>query len=74
MVDEDARTLPLSGLALSIFVVSIFCLVLSVIAVAIRTHVRCSEKTFGFDDILILAGLVSPTRYGAILCIQQRLG
>ena len=58
MVDENARTLPLSGLALSIFVVSIVCLFLSVIAVGIRTHVRCSEKTFGWDDILILAGLV----------------
>lgn len=66
MVDEDARTLPLSGLALAIFVVSIICLVLSAVSVSLRIYVRVSEKTFGWDDSLIIAGLVSlikPIRY-----------
>lgn len=59
VVDEAARSLPLSGLALAIFVVSIVCLVLSAICVGLRVYVRVSEETFGWDDKLILAGLVS---------------
>jgi hypothetical protein len=62
VVDEAARSLPLSGLALAIFVVSIVCLVLSAISVGLRVYVRVSEETFGWDDKLILAGLVSLVR------------
>lgn len=59
MLDAAARVLAPTGLSLAIFVVSIICLVLSAIAVSLRVYVRCSEKTFGWDDGLILAGLVS---------------
>ncbi|ROW07791.1 hypothetical protein VMCG_03345 [Cytospora schulzeri] len=58
VVDEAARTLPLGGLAQAIFIVSIVCLVLSTISVGLRIYVRVSEETFGWDDGLILAGLV----------------
>lgn len=58
MLDAAARTLPLSGLSLAIYAVSITSLVMSAIAVALRVYVRFSEKTFGWDDALMLAGLV----------------
>ncbi|KUI70897.1 hypothetical protein VM1G_05785 [Cytospora mali] len=74
MVDESLRVLPLSGLALAIFVVSIVCLVLSTICVGLRVHVRVSEKTFGWDDALILAGLVVYTVDVALACHGATVG
>lgn len=74
VVDEAARSLPLSGLALAIFVVSIVCLVLSAICVGLRVYVRVSEQTFGWDDKLILAGLVVYTVDVGLACHGATVG
>ncbi|KAM3074798.1 hypothetical protein ACMFMG_008212 [Clarireedia jacksonii] len=51
-------SLPLSGLSLGIFVVSLTFLVLSIITVGLRTYLRLHEGVFGWDDGLMLSGLV----------------
>lgn len=58
MIDESVRFLWPAGLALAILVVSIVCLVLSAIAVALRTYLRLTDNVFGIDDALIICGLV----------------
>lgn len=58
MIDEDARYLRPTGLALAILIVSIVCLVASAIAVVGRTYLRLVNHVFGFDDALIIGGLV----------------
>lgn len=61
MVEDDARTVTLSGLSLAIFVVSLVCLGLSLLSVGLRTYIRIFDNVFGLDDGLILAGAVRPT-------------
>lgn len=58
MTDADATILALEGFPLVIFAVSIVCLSLSTITIAIRTYVRLDEGVFGWDDGLIVFGLV----------------
>lgn len=57
-MDENATSIPLSGLALAIFAISAGCLILSAIMVSMRLFVRMHDNTLGLDDGLILAGLV----------------
>ncbi|KAI3399779.1 hypothetical protein diail_5575 [Diaporthe ilicicola] len=57
MVQDDVRTISLSGLSLAIFAVSIVCLALSLVSVGLRTYIRLFDNVFGLDDGLILAGL-----------------
>lgn len=63
MIDESVRFLWPAGLALALLVVSIVCLVVSAIAVALRTYLRLIDNVFGIDDALIIGGLVSRTNY-----------
>jgi hypothetical protein len=59
-VDPNLRAvLPLDGTSLAIVVVSIVCGVTSILVVALRVLVRLREQAFGWDDRLMLAGLVS---------------
>jgi hypothetical protein len=50
--------LPLEDLSMGIFVVSLVFLVLSVVTVGLRTYLRLHEGVFGWDDGLMLSGLV----------------
>ncbi|PQE24005.1 Integral membrane protein [Rutstroemia sp. NJR-2017a WRK4] len=50
--------LPLSGLSLGIFVVSLVFLALSFITVGLRAYLRHNEGVFGWDDGLMVSGLV----------------
>lgn len=58
MADVDATILPLEGFPLAIFVVSLVCLGISTITIALRTYVRINDNAFGWDDKLIVLGLV----------------
>lgn len=52
-------TMPLVGPSLAIFIVSMVMMILSVVAVSLRTFVRLYiVRAFGWDDILMLAALV----------------
>lgn len=52
-------TMHLAGPSLAIFVVSIVMMVLSIVAVSLRTFVRLYiVRAFGWDDVLMLAALV----------------
>lgn len=59
MLDENVRSIKPAGLALAILVVSLVCLAAASLAVALRTYTRWKEHTFGLDDSLMVAGLVS---------------
>lgn len=61
-VDPNQRFVQLEGTSLSLFVTSIAGGILSLLAVGGRTLVRLKARTFGWDDGLMLAGLVSSTR------------
>lgn len=58
IVDENATSVKMTGLALAIFAVSISCLFLSAMTVGLRLVLRVQDKVVGLDDGLILAGLV----------------
>lgn len=58
MLEDDVRTVSLSGLSLAIFVVSLVCLGLALVSVGLRTYIRTFDHVFGLDDGLILAGAV----------------
>lgn len=58
MIDATATSIPLTGLALTIFATSAVCLVLSAITVSLRFWVRLQDGALGLDDALIVAGLV----------------
>ena len=59
MIDENARAVVLEGFPLTMTVLILVFLGLAVITVGIRTMVRVTDDTFGIDDWLIVAGLVS---------------
>lgn len=71
MIDESVRFLWPAGLALALLVVSIVCLVVSAIAVALRTYLRLIDNVFGIDDALIIGGLVSRTNYYLLYDISR---
>lgn len=71
MIEDDVRTVSLSGLSLAIFVVSLVCLALSLLSVGLRTYIRVSDSVFGLDDGLILAGVVRFTSTHVLLCMQH---
>lgn len=71
MVEDDARTVALSGLSLAIFVVSLVCLGLSLLSVGLRTYIRVFDNVFGLDDGLILAGVVRLHLSPVIFCMQH---
>jgi len=50
---------PLEGTGMTIFAASIVCGAVSFLVVALRTYVRLSEGAFGWDDGLMLSGLVT---------------
>jgi phosphoglycerol transferase MdoB-like AlkP superfamily enzyme len=53
--------MPLVGPSLAIFIVSIVMMILSIVAVSLRTFVRLYiVRAFGWDDALMLAALVCP--------------
>lgn len=53
--------MPLVGPSLAILIVSIVMMILSVVAVSLRTFVRLYiVRAFGWDDAVMLAALVSP--------------
>lgn len=59
-VDPNKRVVdPMEGTALSLFVVSIVGGVVSLIVVGLRTFIRLRSRSFGWDDGLMVAGLVS---------------
>jgi hypothetical protein len=70
-VDPELRVvLPLVGTSLAIVVTAIVCGVISLIVVALRMYVRVGERVFGWDDWLMMGGMVStlPTYdYGYLL-------
>jgi hypothetical protein len=58
-VDPSAQNVEtLQGLGLTIVVTSIACCIISMIIVGLRSFVRLHEKVFGWDDALMVAGLV----------------
>lgn len=57
-VDPNIRSIPLEGLSLAIVVVSVICLVFSLLAVGGRTYSRAKDRMFGLDDGLVLIGTV----------------
>lgn len=57
-MDPNARYVPLEGLSMGIVVVSSICVLLSVLAVGLRTYARLRDRLFGFDDGLVLFGTV----------------
>ncbi|KAI0134043.1 hypothetical protein BJ170DRAFT_183014 [Xylariales sp. AK1849] len=73
-VDPNATYLPLEGLSLGIVVVSLICLVFSVISVGARTYVRLSDGLFGFDDGLVFAGTVAYIADVAVACYAASVG
>ncbi|TGO57797.1 hypothetical protein BOTNAR_0194g00190 [Botryotinia narcissicola] len=74
MADVDATILPLEGLPLAIFVVSLVCLCISTITVAVRTYVRINDNAFGWDDKLIVLGLMVYIVDVALACHGTRVG
>ncbi|RAL64750.1 hypothetical protein DID88_001781 [Monilinia fructigena] len=74
MTDAGATVLALEGFPLVIFVVSIVCLSLSAITVSIRTYVRVHEGVFGWDDGLIVVGLVTFALDVSLACHSTRVG
>lgn len=63
MIDENARAVVLEGFPLTMTVLVLVFLGLAVITVGIRTMVRVTDDTFGIDDWLIVAGLVSALSF-----------
>lgn len=52
--------MPLAGPSLAIFIISMVMMIVSIVAVSMRTFVRLFiVRAFGWDDILMLAALVS---------------
>ncbi|KAB8292962.1 hypothetical protein EYC80_007326 [Monilinia laxa] len=74
MTNADATILALEGFPLVIFIVSIICLLFSTITVSIRTYVRVNEGVFGWDDGLIVVGLVTFTLDVSLACHSTRVG
>ncbi|KAA8566630.1 hypothetical protein EYC84_009172 [Monilinia fructicola] len=74
MTDADATILALEGFPLVIFAVSIVCLSLSTITIAIRTYVRLDEGVFGWDDGLIVFGLMVFALDVSLGCHGTRVG
>jgi hypothetical protein len=58
-VDPSARYVRLQGLSLAIVVISIICVIFSILAVGGRTYARVKDRLFGLDDGLVLFGTVS---------------
>lgn len=53
-------SMPLAGPSLAIFIISMVMMIISIVAVSMRTFVRLYiVRAFGWDDILMLAALVS---------------
>ncbi|KAF7876456.1 hypothetical protein EAF04_001547 [Stromatinia cepivora] len=74
MADADANILPLESFPLIIFVVSIVGLLISTITVAVRTYVRIHENAFGWDDKLIILGLMVFIVDVSLACHGTRVG
>ncbi|ATZ47520.1 hypothetical protein BCIN_02g07920 [Botrytis cinerea B05.10] len=74
MADVDATILPLEGFPLAIFVVSLVCLGISTITIALRTYVRINDNAFGWDDKLIVLGLMVYIVDVALACHGARVG
>ncbi|TGO14736.1 hypothetical protein BTUL_0049g00450 [Botrytis tulipae] len=74
MADVDATILPLEGLPLAIFAVSLVCLCISTITIAVRTYVRINDNAFGWDDKLIVLGLIVYVVDVALACHGTRVG
>jgi hypothetical protein len=58
-IPPEERTIRPDGLPLAILVISSVFLVLSLIAVALRTYTRLAKKNLGLDDVFIIVGTVS---------------
>ena len=69
--------MPLAGPSLAIFIISIVMMIVSIVAVSMRTFVRLYiVRAFGWDDVLMLAALVSSrlkTSTMIVLMIVQAL-
>ncbi|KAI9643601.1 hypothetical protein NHQ30_008223 [Ciborinia camelliae] len=74
MAGVDATTLPLESFPLTIFVVSIVCLSISIITIAVRAYVRVSDGVFGWDDSLIVVGLIVYIIDVSLACHGTRVG
>ncbi|TEY78801.1 hypothetical protein BOTCAL_0045g00170 [Botryotinia calthae] len=74
MADVDATILPLEGFPLAIFVVSLVCLGISTITIALRTYVRINDNAFGWDDKLIVLGLMVYIVDVGLACHGARVG
>ncbi|POS71963.1 hypothetical protein DHEL01_v209642 [Diaporthe helianthi] len=74
MVEDNARTVALNGLSLTIFIVSLVCLCLSLLSVGLRTYIRVFDNVFGLDDGLILAGIIIYTVDVALACYGTTVG
>jgi hypothetical protein len=62
-VDPDARYVAeLKGTGLAIVATSLVCVVISTIIVGLRSYLRTYERVFGWDDGLMIGGLVSLPR------------
>ncbi|KAH8196424.1 hypothetical protein TruAng_009411 [Truncatella angustata] len=57
MADANARSVPLEGFPLAIILISLAFLFFAIFSVAVRTYIRLTDKVFGLDDALMLAGL-----------------
>ncbi|TGO34162.1 hypothetical protein BHYA_0210g00190 [Botrytis hyacinthi] len=74
MAVVNATTIPLEGFPLVIFTVSLVCLCISTITIAVRTYVRIHDNTFGWDDKLIVLGLIVYIVDVALACHGTRVG
>lgn len=60
VVDPDLRSvLPLTGTSLAIVITAIICGSLSIPVVTLRTILRFKDDLFGWDDGLMLGGMVT---------------
>jgi len=60
-VDPNAIFIsPLDGTSLVILVTAVVCGTLSALVVSLRTYIRLHEQVFGWDDGLMLSGMVRP--------------
>ncbi|QSZ31439.1 hypothetical protein DSL72_001004 [Monilinia vaccinii-corymbosi] len=74
MSHADATVLPLEGFPLTIFVVSSVGLLLSMITVAGRAYCRLVENLFGWDDGLMVLGLIVFAVDVGLTCHGTRVG
>jgi hypothetical protein len=58
-IHSDKRIIQPNGLPLATLAISIVFLVLSLVAVSLRTYTRLAKKNLGLDDVFIVLGTVS---------------